>query len=199
MVVKEYAAKARRELMKRRNSTSAMAPKIMQQKKPEVEPKSQTDAKKAGAKKGTSKKDADVKKDSGEQELKTWEVASHQLKELKVAATVKLSSETTRKFLFKEWNDRNTARKVAEEFARQALTVTNQCDCLKLKKDKAARIMGLHALGRKPWQSSPQNSWRQAWLIWIAYSISHRCGIPAPMLVCDMAIIADVPAFDSCI
>lgn len=140
MIVKEYAAKARRELMKRRNSTPAMAPRMMQQKKPEAQPKSQTDAKKAGAKKDTSKKDADVKKDSGEQESKTWEVASYQLKEIKVGVTVKLSSETTRKFLFKEWNDRNTTRKVAEEFARQALTVTNQCDCIKLKKDKVAFV-----------------------------------------------------------
>eukprot|EP00438_Fugacium_kawagutii_P023228 Skav215522 [mRNA] locus=scaffold2213:106684:113665:- [translate_table: standard] len=147
MVIREYAAKARQELLKKRNSIPAMAPRMVQQKKQEEQPKSAAVVKKAAAKKETSKTDTNVKKDSSEQEPKTWEVASYQLKELKMAVAVKLSSEISRKFAFKEWQDRKTARKIGEAFAREALRLTNQCDCLKLKKDKLAFVQKHGVIG----------------------------------------------------
>ena len=81
----------------------------------------------------------------------TWDVGTSTLKELKTAISVKVSDSVTRKFSFKEWQDRTVAKQVAEKFAKSTLSITNQFDCVKLKKDKAvfAQQQGVECTGKE--------------------------------------------------
>ncbi len=72
---------------------------------------------------------------------KMWEVCGFPLKLFKNWVTVRLDSGATRKFLFKEWKDESTAKKVAVEFAKAASKKkTMLSHGHKTKKDKTAYL-----------------------------------------------------------
>lgn len=131
----EYDRKQKEELKTQKQNQTVITPRMMQQSKAGSEQKKDSEQKKCS--KPDTQKQAEQKTKPSEASSKSWDVANCTLKELKVAISVKLSSHLNRKFLFKEWQDKDVARTIAEEFAKQVLTITNQFDCLKLKKDKS--------------------------------------------------------------
>ena len=72
---------------------------------------------------------------------KMWDVCGFSLRLYKNWVSVRLDSGATRKFLFKEWNDEATAKKVAVEFAKAASKKkTMLSHGIKLKKEKIAYL-----------------------------------------------------------
>lgn len=134
MIQRENNRKQIEEMKKQKAAQSVLTERMMQQQKNHSEQKHEP--KKNQKSEPTSTKGESAKAKGTEANSKTWDVAGCTLKKIKVAIYVKISPKVSRKFFFKEWQDREVTLKVAEEFAKQSLTVTNQFDCCVKKKNK---------------------------------------------------------------
>eukprot|EP00435_Cladocopium_sp_Y103_P050344 s918_g15.t1 len=72
--------------------------------------------------------------------LKFWDVSGYQVKPFRNWIGVRIDSEATRKFQYKEWQDQDVAKQIATEFAKKAAKEMFEFRFAKTKKEKIERM-----------------------------------------------------------